>query len=515
MHHWLKNVSDGLQDNQFRQQYSACVIAGLATLLPLILQVDLYIDDIERSMHGHLNWVRVGRPLADLWFEVMSFGRPATAVAPLFTLVAIALLSLAGVACSRAYAIRSPFWVAMASLPLMAQPYGLQAMSYGFDSLSMATALLLSVLAALFVHRRGDWRCWAGALLMQLASFNLYQPAANGFLVMSGFLCIGAVLGLLDSPWMGPSLWLRVIRSAGIYGVGYGLYRLVFVLLFEHHLNGYAIRAAELRPWNWFLPSSILDAAIDPVRLLWQDFGAWPVVLPWLVLIVVYVALLLLKCGWKMAGLVVMAAVVVVLLSPGGMLFLSHSFVRHPRFLLYLGPLLTSLILQVLVLSRQLGHRVWRLGLFPLIWMMVVFSYSFGHAFEGQARFEQGRLSRIVGAASTLQAEARPLPIRFLVVEGAMPRSPGLQNTIRKFPLIDRLIPALLQGNQTFSFSQLRLHGLELVKRNSDELKGLIPKACEPSAEAICTGEFSLQRVGGDTLVLQLPPETAIRRPRT
>ena len=84
-----------------------------------------------------------------------------------------------------------------------------------------------------------------------------------------------------------------------------------------------------------------------------------------------------------------------------------------------------------------------------------------------------------------------------------MPRSPVLHNTVRKFPIIDRLIPPLLDGNQTFSFSQLRLHGLDLAKRRPDELEGLVPEICVPSLDAICTNEFSLQRVAGDTLVLQ------------
>lgn len=511
----FRGIANWFSCNQFREQFWACLIAGVATLLPLILQVDLYIDDIERSMNGRLNWIRVGRPLADMLFEALNFGRPATAVAPLFTLLAIALLSLAGIACARAYGIRSPFWVAVASLPLMAQPYGLQAMSYGFDSLSMAMALLLSVLAALLMHCRRDWRCWLGALLLQLASFNLYQPAANSFLVISGFLCIGAALELLDLPWRGPSLRMRVVLSAGVYGIGYGLYRVVNSLLFEHYLNGYAISAAELIPFNQDLPMAMLDAATEPMQLVWQDFGASPVVMPLIFLVITYMALLVLRCSWRSAAIVTATAVVVVLLAPGGMLLLSNSFARHPRVMMYLGPVLTSLIFQILVISRLEGCKVWRLGVFPLIWLMVVFSYSFGHAFAGQARFEQGRLSRIVGAASTLQAQVPEQPIRYLLVAGTMPRSPVLQNTVRKFPLVDRLIPPLLDGNQTFSFSQLQLHGLELMKRRPDELKDLMSQGCVPSVRAICTGEFSLQRDGGDTLVLQLAPEIGSRRPRT
>lgn len=53
-----------------------------------------------------------------------------------------------------------------------------------------------------------------------------------------------------------------------------------------------------------------------------------------------------------------------------------------------------------------------------------------------------------------------------------MLRSPVLANTLVKFPLIDRLVPPLLDGDQTFSFSQLLLHGLNLQRRKTKELGG-------------------------------------------
>ena len=135
--HW----SSLLRERGLQRQWTAAFVAGVLTLFPLLIAVDLYIDDVKRALQGSFYWVRVGRPLADVLVQSLNFGRPATAVAPLYTLVAIALLSAVGVACTRAYGIRSPFWTAMASLPLMAQPYALQAMSYGFDSLFMALSL--------------------------------------------------------------------------------------------------------------------------------------------------------------------------------------------------------------------------------------------------------------------------------------------------------------------------------------------------------------------------------------
>ncbi|WP_255475885.1 glucosyltransferase domain-containing protein [Synechococcus sp. BIOS-E4-1] len=143
-------------------------MAGLITLLPLILRVDLYFDDLERAMDGRLSWVHVGRPGADILVEWLNFARPATAVSPLYTLLTIAVLSDVGVVCAGAYGVRSPLWTALASLPLMAQPYALQALSYGFDSLFMAVSLACAVTAVLLVNLNCNWRVVGGAWILQL-----------------------------------------------------------------------------------------------------------------------------------------------------------------------------------------------------------------------------------------------------------------------------------------------------------------------------------------------------------
>ena len=100
-------------------------------------------------------------------------------------------------------------------------------------------------------------------------------------------------------------------------------------------------------------------------------------------------------------------------------------------------------------------------------------------------------------------------------MEGTIPRSPVVQNTVRQFSLIDRLIPPLLDGDQSFSFVQLRLHGLNLKRRRSSDPPGPLPRSCISSADAICTSEFSLQRLDADMLFLRLSEDPASRRPRT
>ncbi|MED5562763.1 MAG: hypothetical protein VX636_05970, partial [Cyanobacteriota bacterium] len=172
-------------------------------------------------------------------------------------------------------------------------------------------------------------------------------------------------------------------------------------------------------------------------------------------------------------------------------------------------------ILQLLTISERLKRPIWRLAVLPLIWLIVVMSYAYGHSFAAQARFEQGRISRIVGAASFLQAKFSDQTLRFLMVEGTMPRSPVLHNTVRKFPLIDRLIPPLLDGDKTFGFSQLQLHGLHLKKRKLDDAENYFSPSCQFLSDSICTSEFSLHKVAPDTLYLELAPDPAPIRPST
>ena len=108
-------------------------------------------------------------------------------------------------------------------------------------------------------------------------------------------------------------------------------------------------------------------------------------------------------------------------------------------------PCLWPVVQQLQVLTDSVHRPLWRLGSVPLIWWMVVVSYVYGHASAVQAQFEQGRLSRIVGAVSRLQVRMPTHSAIGLIIEGVMPRSPMLQNTAHQFPLIDRLITPLLR----------------------------------------------------------------------
>lgn len=498
------------QRNLLWRQWRAAFQAGVVVALPIILSVDRYIDDIDRSMNGRMNWDRAGRPLADFLFSSANFGHPAVAVSPLYTLVAVAVLALAAVVVSLCYGIRSPLWVAIGALPLLAQPYGLQNLAYGFDALGMAVALALAVVAAVLIHRSNHWRFQVAGTAALLMSVSLYQPAASCFIPCSGFLVIGALSGLLVSPWKTMTIARRLGNSAVAYGVSLGLYRVLNAIWFDHRLTGYAADGARLKRIDFAGGQAFVLDAIKPWTQLVNDFGSWPVVLPSLLLLLVYGVLLARLHSPRMLLCCLVMACMVALLSPGALLLLRDSFLHKPRVVMFFGPLLMSVVLQIIAASEQVGWKVLRAGIFPLIWLMFVFSFAFGHAFSAQAKFERMQVSRLIGDVARLQEHGQQDRFRRVAVVGDWPRSPVLLNTARKFPLVERLIPSLMADGWTFGISQLALYGLPLERVDVPDLS-LLNYSCDEKS-VLCTGEYRLRRFDADAVLIQLLPNGIVRR---
>ena len=188
-----------------------------------------------------------------------------------------------------------------------------------------------------------------------------------------------------------------------------------------------------------------------------------------------------------------------------------------PRMLLFLGPLLMFICIQLVALSRSeslqnvrggfsfLSNVFVKSSLLAFAWLLLVFSYAYGHSFQAQNLFEQQRISRLIWGVSELQMVSPEDEFRYALVEGVMPASPLLSNTVRKFPLIDRLVPRLLQNDWSHGLRQLAFYGLNLdrVKRGDFDHASLPDCA---SLQSLCRTEFQLFRLNRETILIKLLP---------
>jgi hypothetical protein len=501
------------------RQFKASLAAGFLLVLPILLFVHRYIDDYGRSMDGEYRWAEVGRPLAAGLVALVNLGAPAVAVAPLHQLLAVGVLALVAVAAARAYGLRSPFWSALATLPLLGQPYALENLSYGFDCLAMALALGLAVVASVTLHRVVSWRGLLVSSALLLASLCLYQPATSGFLPFALMLVVGEALGLAAPVPAPPSLWVRLGRVWASYGLALASYLMLIRLVLQERTS-YATEQGRALPLDAALPTQLLRHALEFWQIIFADWSRWPISVPWLLLLLAYAVVVWIAVGrwmmgrggksgrrWRQMGcsvLVLAAVALIALISPGALLGLEDPLARAPRLLLFLGPLLSAVALQIVAGTTQLRWRVIpRAGLASLAWLLVVVAYAYGHATSTQAIYEQGRISRLIDGISRLQVrlpEARLTAIRFV---GGMPQSPVLRNSQTKFPLLDRLVPRLINDDWSWGRTQLQFHGLKLERSQLEP--GAFPDGpCVPSETTACSSEYSLQVRDGTLLVRML-----------
>jgi hypothetical protein len=509
------------RDGGFAAQLYACMTAGVLTLLPILLFVHRYIDDVGRSMEGYTGWLGAARPLAEGLFVLVNLGTPAVAVAPLYQLLSIALLSIVCVITARVYGIRAPFWTAVGTLPLLAQPYLLENLSYGFDCLGMAMSMSLAVLAAVVLAIVPGRSGLIGTSILLTASLCLYQPGSSAFLPFALMLLIGRKLGqvngaMSERPIVGT--FLRILTS---YVVALGLYRLILLVMFRSPV-GYAANQGQLLAFDVHLPAALLQNAGSFWRAIYDDWNGWPLAGLVLALGLAY-ALMVWQSLPTTSGsgsrpwlrlrrlLAVLAAVVVIsLVSPGALLAMKDPLVRLPRMLLFVGPFLAALNLQILagvgrlpqchggfsslIRSAQLAAVI------AFAWLLVVFAYAYGHAFAAQAEFEAGRISRLVEGVDRLQQRQGGAGANEMSFVGVMPQSPVLRNTQKKFPLVNRLVPRLIADDWWWGWKQLQLHGVNLGQSRQQQ-GDLTDAYCRDPATAECTAEFSLQVQGKALLV--------------
>lgn len=492
--------------------FAYCLFALLACL-PIILFIPRYIDDYSRGINGSFNWTRGGfRPLADWLYSIFNLGGPATALAPLGQIVSIPISAIGALAISKTLQVRNPLLAAAATLPVFINPYFLENLSYGFDSLSMTLALTLAVLAASQVRLVNPWRHWVIITACLLASLLLYQPAFGAYLplALTSWLWLRSETSNDPTKQSGELKSISALLSAPAASlVIYGLCTRLFWL----NRSEYGDESSDL-----LSPVRIMQAITSTLPMYlqslwrnWHETALFPVFLLLAIGFVIAMTARLSRVLPRTKGFFIAAAmpVLLVFIAPGPMYLLSSvAFFEVPRMNAYIGALFGSLALPVASYASDLTRKsIIRIAciviLFAWTWCQIMFSFAYGHAMQAQREYEQGRLTRLIYDISHLDVNRQARIIQF---EGAMPSSPLLTNTSRKFPFIDRLVPRMINGPWAWGSKQLRWHGLSFkpaYKNPASSTSVLRAQTCRNDSTSRCSSEHNIV-LAGEYLIVKM-----------
>jgi hypothetical protein len=437
----------------------------LLILLPILLADRYCNDDLIRSLSGNYGWNNNGRHLANLLMRILQFGASrAIDISPFPQLLAIALLAVVSVLIRIRFSIQSPLLAALCAMPLGAQPFFLENLSYKFDAPLMAAAVLFS-LVPFFIEKRGPAYAGLGALSL-LAALNFYQPAINVFLVLVFF---EVAIFLRSNVQSRPVLTLTGTRFAQALAA-----LVVYKVVFEGTLKDWIREHGSIAPSSSILGSIVknasdfwtfLTAGFSPrTQLLFCIISAMtlgPVILSALFTRT--------KTSEKSERWIAYACLLVALLASaigfigGPMLLLEHP-IFMPRVMIGVGAAIAGGLIAAhsLWLDRW-PTRKWVGVVLPCIWAVCfsLLACAYGRASVAQKNFEERVAAQI---SEDLHATQLSSGAQTFYVSGSAGYSPLTRRAIEQFPLLSTLIlPYLRQGD--FNSRNFLAHYVEGIKQ--------------------------------------------------
>jgi hypothetical protein len=450
--------------------FSILLLLYWVLLYPILRADRYYNDDLKRSLMGRTGWDSNGRPLTTFVMKLLQcYDHALVDISPLTQIAAIGVLAYAGVLITRRHAIRSPVVAALIAFPLGAQPFFLENLSYKFDSLSMAMALLLALLPVIGGGRnRGGW--WPGVLSL-FASMALYQPAINAFLV---FILLELLVSQLeDHP---PR---QLMRRAGSRVAQLAAAAITYQVLVGSHIHGWVAQNSELVK-DPRRVGVVGHNVVQFVSYIAASLSAqwWRYCTPLLAMLAVAAIAIgvryaarqwrsgNMRCGTVFFAFSAVLPALAIGCIAGPMLLLVRPLIMA-RVLVGVGPLLVAGLLSMRswLVSTGRSER-WSLAIaLPLVTGMCVIGSAYGNAMAAQKQYEDGVASLFVQKMQELRVEH---PIESFLVDGTAGLAPATQHVATQFPLVRRLVLPYIDGNDNFlTRNFLRTYAPMLVRSNN------------------------------------------------
>ena len=442
---------------------------------PVIFADRYYLDDLAHSITGAADWSPDGRPLATLVLELLNFQYPALNATPLIDLsplpqlLAVVALSIAATILYRNLNRENRDWPSLLVVtPLITSPFLLQNLSYKFDAMPMALAIMSAVAATQLWSTR-LLTVAIGAMLL-LCAASLYQPSLNVFMGASVLLFLNTARNDLREAFS------DVIDNIVKFILGLLFYIAVIAPVFVAR-SGYSADHSALVSFTATGFDMVADNFVYSIWLASEYFTQTPVLSA--AMAIAFLFFIILLVGGKLSAIhrpalfsgITLIVIVAVLFSVFGISLVLQSAVIRPRTLMGFSILLVFLFYAAEAALTHLHPRARLLLVVPLIFHMVI-AYGYGAALKAQSQFDAFLFSAIA-----TQLENNGLnPSDRVVFDGKQPPSPILANSAR-WHMIERMVQLNANNDSEWGYRSLEHFNLKFVTARDME-KSTIAAHC-------------------------------------
>ncbi len=417
--------------------FSAAVLSALSCIA--IFRANIYyIDDLERAICGDSLVGDFGRYMSEFLSRFIHMGFYLSDVSPLPQLLAIFIMTFAGITLLDAFSNgrETKWWAAFALIPMTVNPFFLECLSYKYDAPYMALSVFAAVAPITFC-RSCNVKYAIISFFATIIMCTTYQNSSGIFPMTVIVMCF--------IMWNSKKDFKRIVRFAITSAIGYIAGLLVFRMLLMNPGN------SENSYINYKI--SIGNVIPNILRYIKSVINYSSVI--WLVLICgivfcflfaeVYVSKQIKVLSLTVGILTVFVAVAV---SFGVNIAFSEVYIV-PRYIYGIFILASILCIRFFASER---HLLGKILSFLLSWSFVVFAFVYGNALSSQKEYADFRTKLIVSDLSEIgisgyQNDEQP---RKLKITGDIGFAKPVQNALKEYPLLIKLVPEMLGNSSTY-----------------------------------------------------------------
>lgn len=439
---------------------SLCIVY----VMPIILANRYYIDDLGRSQWGYASWSTNGRPLADFLMILLGFGgENIVDISPLTLIFSVLVFVF-----SAYYYFKSnfndinPVFSAVIFFFAFANPFLLENLSYKFDSLPMVMALCLLMFA--FVKIGSKTKSWLLSIFVIIASLCLYQAAIGFFVCLAVMEYVQQYAKAMSYPVNVVSIYksamARIVQLLSAYVV-YATFIAPKYVTGDYNITH--SKPVELNAHGFCVIFNNIHIYFSKIvnhfgGLHYQLFVIFVFLLCCL-FSVIYKKLhqvdSLTILGHVIPSAVVFFSPLLILLSS----FLHVSLLAEPVFadrtlISFSGVMFFAGWVSFYIVKRW---RITSVFVLPIVLFFFVFSYSYGNALKAQNNYDAVLSTNIVSDLNRIDL----LSSKDVVIYGIQPSSPARNNAIRRYPLIESLVPLYMSNDWYWGGVLLNQYGMK------------------------------------------------------
>ncbi|EAT0103296.1 hypothetical protein DPD11_13485 [Salmonella enterica subsp. salamae] len=167
-----------------KYNFHAIFLIVLLYCAPILLGTSYYYDDLFRAYSGYSSWNSDGRPFANLFYQIITFGQTMPDTFPLPIVIALAIFAYIGFIFGKEYSNARSLAYVISYAMLIMSPMFVSNLLFRYDSAFMILAVASSI-SPYTLNLKRNVNIVIGIIFIVL-SFGLYQAAVSIFIAFAG-----------------------------------------------------------------------------------------------------------------------------------------------------------------------------------------------------------------------------------------------------------------------------------------------------------------------------------------